>query len=50
MKELLEEMKNHKLTYVYFYRNTFKVEFEDGERVEASSPELLTMILQAIRG
>lgn len=49
MIELLEEMKNHKLAYVYFHRNTFKVEFADGEQVQASSPELLTKILKAIR-
>lgn len=50
MNELFEEMKNHELTYVYFYRDTFRVEFGDGEQVQASSPELLTKILKAIRG
>lgn len=50
MNELLEEMKNHELTYVFFHGDTFKVEFDGGEMVEASSAELLTKILKAIRG
>lgn len=49
MKELFEEMKNHKLTYVFFYGDTFKVEFEDGEQIIASSAALLTRMLKAIR-
>ncbi len=50
MRELFEEMKNHKFTYVFFHRDTFKVEFEGGEQIQASSAELLARILKAIRG
>lgn len=50
MTELLEEMKNHKLTYVYFYRKTFKVQLEDGEEIQASTPQLLTAFLKALGG
>lgn len=50
MSELFEEMKNHNFTYVFFHRDTFKVEFADGEQVQASSAALLTKILKAIRG
>lgn len=51
MSELFEEMKNHKFTYVFFHRDTFKVEFEGGgEQIQASSAELLARILKAIRG
>ncbi|MHA0866161.1 hypothetical protein ACR9HT_17855 [Enterobacter wuhouensis] len=49
MAELFEEMKNHKLTYVFIRTNTFKVELENGEEVQANSAALLTKILKAIR-
>lgn len=54
MTELFEEMKNHKLTYVFIRADSrasaFKVELENGEEVQANSAELLTKILKAIRG
>lgn len=49
MTELLEEMKSHSLSYVYFHKRTFKVELSSGEEVQATTPELLATILKAIR-
>lgn len=49
MKELLEEMKNHKLAYVFFHCKQFKVWLESGEEIQASSAELLTKFLRSLR-
>lgn len=49
MDELFEEMKRHKLTYVFFHRDTFKVEIEGGEQLQTSSPGLMVKCLRAIR-
>lgn len=49
MTELLEEMKNHKLSYVFFRNGTFKIELSSGEVIQASTAPLLTAFLKAIR-
>lgn len=49
MDELFEEMKRHKLTYVFFHGDTFKVEIEGGEQIQTSSPGLMVKCLRAIR-
>lgn len=48
MDELFEEMKRHKLTYVFFHRDTFKVEIEGGEHIQTSSPGLMVKCLRAV--
>ena len=49
MDELFEEMKRHKLAYVFFHRDTFKVEIEGGEHIQTSSPGLMVKCLRAVR-
>lgn len=49
MTELFEEMKNHKIVYVFFHCKQFKVEIEGGEEIQANSAELLTKLLRSIR-
>lgn len=49
MNELLEEMKNHSLAYVFFRGDTFKVELASGEVIQTSTPALLTAFLKAVR-
>ena len=49
MIDLLEEMKNHSLSYVFFRGDTFKVELTSGEVIQTSTPALLTAFLKAVR-
>ena len=49
MIDLLEEMKNHSLAYVFFRGDTFKVELASGEVIQTSTPALLTTFLKAVR-
>lgn len=49
MIDLLEEMKNHSLAYVFFRGDTFKVELAGGEVIQTSTPALLTAFLKAVR-
>lgn len=48
MIDLLEEMKNHSLVYVFFRGDKFKVELSSGEVIQTSTPELLTAFLKAV--
>ena len=49
MIDLLEEMKNHSLVYVFFRGDTLKVELASGEVIQTSTPALLTAFLKAMR-
>lgn len=49
MIDLLEEMKNHSLVYVFFRGDKLKVELSNGEVIQNSTPALLTAILKAVR-
>lgn len=50
MNELFEEMKNHKITYVCFYGDKFKVEIQGGMKIQSRSPSLMVEVLKALRG
>ncbi|WP_159124696.1 hypothetical protein [Enterobacter roggenkampii] len=50
MNELFEEMKNHKITYVCFYGDKFKIEIQGGIKIQASSASLIVEVLKALRG
>lgn len=49
MEDLFEELKHHSLERVSFTARRYVVTLTGNERIETSSPELLTTILKAIR-
>lgn len=50
MVDLLEELKNHKLEVIDFRARRYAVTLCSGEFIKATTPEMLTSILKAIRG
>ncbi|ELZ3650019.1 hypothetical protein ULT26_004313 [Salmonella enterica] len=50
MIDLLEELKNHELERIDFRAHRYAVTLCSGEFIKATTPEMLTNILKAIRG